>query len=61
MSDYAADISKHTSAVNESAVTSIVTYCGIALRNVDSSLVAATDPTEMATIRAGLAAKKRAL
>ena len=61
MSDYAADISKYTSAVNEAAVKAIVTYCGIALRNVDSSLVAATDPKELATIQAGFAAKKLGL
>lgn len=61
MSDYSADIAKYTSSVNEAAVKAIVAYCGIALRNRDSSLVSATDPKELATVRDGFAAKKLGL
>ena len=61
MSDYAADIKKYTANVNEGAVKAIVTFCGIALRNADSSLVATSDPKELATVRDGFAAKKLGL
>ncbi|RPH63791.1 MAG: DUF2853 family protein [Burkholderiales bacterium] len=61
MSDYVADIRKYTANVNEGAVAAIVTYCGIALRNADSSLVAATSPDELATVRDGFAARKLGL
>ena len=61
MSDYAADIRKYTANVDEGAVKSIVAYCGIALRNADSALVAATSPDELATVRDGFAAKKLGL
>ncbi len=61
MSDYSADIAKYTASVNEAAVKAIVTYCGIALRNRDSSLVSASDPRELATVRDGFAAKKLGL
>ena len=61
MSDYSADISKYTSGVNDTAVAEIVKYCGIALQGADSSLVASTDPSEIATVRDGFAAKKLGL
>lgn len=61
MSDHVADISQYTSHVNEAAVKAIVNYCGIALRSVDSSRVATSDPKEMATVRDGFAAKKLGL
>ena len=61
MVDYAAEISRYTTSVNERAVKSIVKYCGIALQNRDSSLVSASDPKELATIRDGFAAKKLGL
>lgn len=61
MSDYAADIRKYTANVNEAAVKTIVNFCGIALRNADSSLVATSDPKELATVRDGFAAKKLGL
>ena len=47
--------------MNEAAVAAIVKYCGIALRNADSSLVSASDPKELATVRDGFAAKKLGL
>jgi spore maturation protein SpmA len=61
MSEYSTDVAKYTAKVNEAAVASIVKYCGIALRNADSSLVSGTDPKELATVRTGFAAKKLGL
>ena len=61
MSDYSADIAQYTASVNEAAVAAIVKYCGIALRNTDSSLVSSSDPQELATVRDGFAAKKLGL
>ena len=61
MSDYLPDIAKYTQNVNEAAVKAIVNYCGIALRNADSSMVSTSDPKELATVRDGFAAKKLGL
>ncbi len=61
MSEYSADVGKYSSPVNEAAVDAIVKYCGIALRNKDSSLVSGTDPEELARVREGFAAKKLGL
>lgn len=61
MSDYTADIAKYTSNPNEAAVAAIVKYCGIALRNADSAMVATSDSKELATVRDGFAAKKLGL
>ena len=61
MADYVADVRKYAAEVNEAAVAGIVKYCGIALRNADSSLVSATDTDELATVRDGFAAKKLGL
>lgn len=61
MDQYVEDVRKYTANVNEGAVAAIVKYCGIALRNADSSLVSATSPDELATVRDGFAAKKLGL
>jgi len=61
MTDYVADVKKYSSEVNEAAVASIVKYCGIALRSADASLVSATDPKELETVRSGFAAKRLGL
>lgn len=61
MTDHVADIRKYSAEVNEAAVASIVKYCGIALQRTDSSLVSASDPNELATVREGFAAKKLGL
>jgi hypothetical protein len=61
MSEYTDDIAKYASPVNQAAVDAIVKFCGIALRNADSSLVSGTDPKELATVRDGFAAKKLGL
>lgn len=58
MSEYTADVEKYTSNVNETAVSNIAKYCGIALRNKDSSTVAATDKKELETVKNGFAKKK---
>lgn len=61
MVNYAADIKKYSPEVNEGALAAIEKYLGIAMRNADSSLVSATDPNELATVRDGFAAKKLGL
>jgi transaldolase/glucose-6-phosphate isomerase len=45
--DYAADIRKYTSKVDDKAVAAIVKFCGIALRGADSQYVSVTDPAEV--------------
>lgn len=61
MSDYLADVRKFSPDAAEAHVNTIVKYCGIALRNVDSSLVSSSDPQELARVRDGFAAKKLGL
>jgi hypothetical protein len=61
LATYVADIKKYTSNVNEGAAAGIVKHLGIALRNRDSSLVAGSDPAELARIRDGFLKKKLAL
>ena len=61
MQDHLADVRKYAPGASEATVASIVKYCGIALRNADSSLVSASDPKELATVRDGFAIKKLGL
>jgi hypothetical protein len=61
MTDYVADVKKYSPGASETAVAVIVKYCGIALQSRDSSLVSASDPKELATVRDGFAAKKLGL
>jgi len=61
MSNHLDDIKAYSTNVDEAAVAAIVKYCGIALRHADSSLVAASDPKELATVRDGFATKKLGL
>ncbi|MBU1236944.1 MAG: DUF2853 family protein [Gammaproteobacteria bacterium] len=56
--DYAADVRKYTNNVNEAVVAAIVKYCGIALRNKDSSLVSTSDQAEIDRVKVGFATKK---
>ncbi|HAH11697.1 MAG TPA: hypothetical protein DCL54_05875 [Alphaproteobacteria bacterium] len=58
---YVEDIKKYAPAVNEAAVQGIVKHLGIALHKKDSSLVSASDPTELARVRDGFMKKKMAL
>ena len=61
MSEYASDVAKYTSNVNQAAVDAIVKYCGIALRNRDSSLVSTSDSAELQRVIDGFASKKLGL
>lgn len=61
MDKYLSDLQKYTTNINEAAVAAIVKYCGIALQGADSSLVAASDRSELDTVRDGFAAKKLGL
>ena len=54
------DIAKYTK-VDEAAADKIVKYLGIALRNRDSAYVAATDPSELETVRESWLKKKLGL
>ena len=58
---YIAGVKKYASNVNEGAVAGIVQHLGIALRNKDASLVAATDPDELKRVRESWLKKKLAL
>ena len=59
MSEYLANVKTYAPGASEAHVDAIVKYCGIALRNADSSLVSTSDTKELATVRDGFAAKKR--
>jgi hypothetical protein len=61
MSEYLANVKTYAPGASEAHVDAIVKYCGIALRNADSSLVSTSDPKELATVRDGFAAKKLGL
>ncbi len=59
--DWLADVTKHAPGADENVVRKIVNYCGIALRNRDSSLVSFGDPTELGRVREKFLRKKLAL
>ncbi len=61
MSDYAADVKKYAPNASDAHIAAIVKYCGIALRNKDSSLVSGSDQTELDRVRDGFAFKKLGL
>lgn len=61
MADYTADIKRYIPEPSQAAIDAIVKYCGIALRNADSSLVSCTDVKELETVRDHFAAKKLGL
>jgi hypothetical protein len=58
---YLADVKKYHDELDEDAVKGIVKHCGIALRNRDSSLVSASDKTELDRVRDGFLKKKLGL
>lgn len=58
MTDYLADVQKYDSGADEAVVNKIVKYLGIALRNRDSSLVSASDPTELDRVKEKWCGKK---
>ena len=51
MAEYASDIQKYASNVQEEAVSGIVKYLGIALKSKDASLVSGSDPKELERVR----------
>ena len=58
MDKYYANVKKHDKGASRDVVENIVKYCGIALRSRDTSLVACSDKTEVATVVNGFVAKK---
>lgn len=59
--EYANDVAKYTSNVDQAAVDGIARYCGIALHRRDSSFVAASDPGERKTVRENFLKRKLGL
>lgn len=57
---YVENIKLYTAAVDEAAVAGVVKHCGIALQSKDASLVAASDPAELARVRESFCKKKLA-
>ncbi len=55
------DVKKYVPDCDETVVAGIVRYCGIALRNRDSSLVSYSDQTELDRVRNNFLKKKLAL
>lgn len=60
-SDWAADVKKYAANADDAIVAGLVRYCGIALRNRDSSLVSFSDPAELALVRDKFLKKKLGL
>ena len=59
--EYLADVKTYHPEVDEAAVKGIVKHCGIALAKRDSSLVSASDKTELDRVRDSFLKKKLAL
>jgi hypothetical protein len=59
--DWAVDVKKYAPNADDKAIAGIVRYCGIALHNRDSSLVAFSDKAEVARVRDNFLKKKLAL
>lgn len=59
--DWADDVKKYAPDADDAVIAGIVNYCGIALRNRDSSLVSFTDPNELARVRDNYCRKKLGL
>ena len=59
--DWAADVKKYAANADDAAIAGIVRYCGIALRNRDSAMVAFSDKTETDRVRTNFLQKKLAL
>lgn len=56
--DWAADVKKYAAKADDAIIAGIVKYCGIALRNRDSSLVAFSDKKELDRVRNNFLKKK---
>lgn len=59
--DWGANVKKYVPDADDNVIAGIVRYCGIALRNRDSSLVSFSDPAETARVRENFLKKKLAL
>jgi len=59
--DWAADVKKYAAKADDAVIAGIVRYCGIALRNRDSQLVAFSDKTELDRVRNNFLKKKLGL
>lgn len=59
--DWAADVRKYAKDADDGVIAGIVRYCGIALRNRDSSLVSFSDPKELARVRGNFLKRKLGL
>lgn len=57
MSQYVESIERFSTPVNQAAIDGLVKHLGIALRSADAATVAASDESELATIRDGFCAK----
>ena len=56
--DYIEDVKRYAADAELDHVKKVVNYCGIALRNRDSSLVSCSNETEKNRVRDGFCAKK---
>lgn len=56
--EWAADVKNYVADPDEKVIAGIVRYCGIALRNRDSSLVSFSDKEELARVRENFLKKK---
>jgi outer membrane protein OmpA-like peptidoglycan-associated protein len=59
--DWAADVKRYVPDADDAVIKKIVTYCGIALRTRDASLVSFTDTTETDRVRENFCKKKLGL
>lgn len=59
--DWGANVKKYVPNADDNVIAGIVRYCGIALRNRDSSLVSFGDPAETARVRENYLKKKLGL
>ncbi len=59
--DWAADVKKYEAKADDAVIAGIVRYCGIALRNRDSSLVSFSDKAETDRVRNNFLKKKLGL
>jgi hypothetical protein len=59
--DWAIDVRKYAPDVDADIIAGLVRYCGIALRNRDSSLVSFSDKTETDRVKANFLKKKLGL
>ncbi len=59
--DWAIDVKKYAPGADDKVIAKIVSYCGIALRKRDSSMVSFTDPIETARVRDNYCRKKLGL